>query len=216
MQLPSNPIELLLHVDRYLDQVVSQYGGTAYLVLMAIVFCETGLVVMPFLPGDSLLFAAGALAGRGTLRIEALAPALLLATFLGDNVNYFVGKFLGPRIMRNETSRVLNRKHLERTHAFFEKYGGKTIVLARFVPIVRTFTPFVAGVGAMSYGRFVLYSVGAACLWVGICTFGGFFFGRLAVVQKNFSLVVLAIVGISLLPAVVEFLRHRQRAKKDV
>jgi membrane-associated protein len=193
------------------DAVIREYGTQIYLILFLIVFVETGLVVMPFLPGDSLLFAAGALAASGTLEIGWLLPILVLAALTGDNVNYAIGKFLGPRLLKSEKSRFLNRKHLDRTHAYFDKYGGKTIIMARFIPIVRTFTPFVAGIGAMTYPRFLAYSVAGALLWVGSCTTLGYFFGGLSIVKKNFELVVIAIVLISVLPAFFEYLKHRRQ-----
>ena len=208
-------LDLFLHLDRTLNAVAGRYQAWTYLLLFVIVFCETGLVVTPFLPGDSLLFAAGALAAStgSPLNVLVLLVLLVLAAFGGDNVNYFVGKFLGPRLFRSETSRLLRRDHLDRTHAFYERYGGKTIVLARFVPIVRTFAPFVAGLGAMTYRRFVVFSIGAAILWVGICVSAGYFFGSIPMVKNNFTLVVLAIVFISILPAIGELVRHRRLAR---
>lgn len=206
-------LDLVMHLDRHLDEVFRNYGTWTYLILFVIVFCETGLVVTPFLPGDSLLFAAGALAGRGALQLQWVLLSLGLATLAGDNMNYWIGRILGPRILRSERSRLLNRRHLDRTHAFFERYGGKTIILARFVPIVRTFTPFVAGIGSMSYPRFLSYSVAAAGLWLSVCALGGYFFGGLPFVRKHFSIVVLAIIFISVLPALVEIVKHRTRAR---
>jgi len=206
-------LDLVMHLDRHLDEVFRNYGTWTYLILSVIVFCETGLVVTPFLPGDSLLFAAGALAGRGALQLQWVLLSLGLATLAGDNTNYWIGRILGPRILRSERSRLLNRRHLDRTHAFFERYGGKTIILARFVPIVRTFTPFVAGIGSMSYPRFLSYSVAAAGLWLSVCALGGYFFGGLPFVRKHFSVVVLAIIFISVLPALVEIVKHRTRAR---
>ncbi len=206
-------LDLVMHLDRHLDEVFRNYGTWTYLILFVIVFCETGLVVTPFLPGDSLLFAAGALAGRGALQLQWVLLSLGLATLAGDNTNYWIGRILGPRILRSERSRLLNRRHLDRTHAFFERYGGKTIILARFVPIVRTFTPFVAGIGSMSYPRFLSYSVAAAGLWLSVCALGGYFFGGLPFVRKHFSVVVLAIIFISVLPALVEIVKHRTRAR---
>ncbi len=197
------------------DPSIQQYGTQIYLILFAIVFIETGLVVMPFLPGDSLLFAAGALAARGILDVKLLVLLLIAAALAGDNLNYAIGKFLGPRLLRNENSRFLNRKHLERTHAFFEKYGGKTIIMARFVPIVRTFTPFVAGVGAMTYPGFLAFSVAGASLWVGACTTLGYFFGGLAPVKKHFEIAVIAIVLISVLPMAFELIKHRRDARNS-
>ena len=192
------------------DASIQQYGTQLYLILFLIVFVETGLVVMPFLPGDSLLFAAGAFAARGVMDVKVLALVLIAAALTGDNVNYAFGRFLGPRILQNERSRLLNRKHLARTHAFFERYGGKTIILARFVPIVRTFTPFVAGIGAMGYPRFLAFSIAAASLWVGLCVTLGYYFGGLDVVKKRIELVLIAIVLVSVLPMVIEFIKHRR------
>jgi len=205
----SAAVELFLHLDKHLDEVFRNYGTWTYAILFLIVFCETGLVVTPFLPGDSLLFAAGALAGRGALELQWVILALGIAAFCGDNSNYWIGRTLGPRLLRSEHSRYLNRTHLDRTHAFFERYGGKTIIIARFVPIVRTFTPFVAGIGAMTYPRFLVYSAVATCLWLSVCVLSGFFFGGLEIVKQHFSLVVLAIVLISVMPAVVEYAKHK-------
>ena len=211
MDLTPAFLDFFLHLDDHLAGLVDKYHTGIYLILFAIVFCETGLVVTPFLPGDSLLFAAGALAGSGRLELPLLYLIFISAALLGDNTNYFIGKFLGPRILRNENSRILNRKHLDKTHAFFEKYGGKTIIIARFVPIVRTFTPFVAGIGAMTYGRFLLFSIAGALLWVGSCVTLGYVFGGLPAVKNNFTLIVLAIIFISILPAIIEFLRHKRQ-----
>jgi membrane-associated protein len=174
------------------------------------------LVITPFLPGDSLLFMAGALAALGQLSVWLLLALLFVAAVLGDTVNYAVGQFLGPRLFRGgRSSRFLNKEHLDRTHAFFEKHGAKTIIIARFVPIVRTFAPFVAGMGSMSYGRFVLYNIVGAAIWVGVCVTAGYFFGNLPFVRRNFSLVVLAIIAVSLVPAVVEFVNHRLAARRS-
>lgn len=202
-------VDIFLHLDRHLDQVIVNYGTWTYLILFFIVFCETGLVVTPFLPGDSLLFAAGTLAGRGTMNVGVVLACFGLAALAGDNANYFIGRFLGPKLLRSEHSKLLNRQHLDRTHAFFERYGGKTIIIARFVPIVRTFTPFVAGIGSMSYLRFLSYSIVGATLWVNVCVLAGYFFGRLPIVKHNFSIAVLGVVFISLIPAIVEVIRHK-------
>ncbi len=212
----SNILHNLLHVDRALESLLKQYEHWVYLILFLIVFAETGLVVTPFFPGDSLLFAAGALAGSDKLNFGLLLVIFFTAALAGDNTNYFIGKLLGPRILKRENSRWFSRKHLERTHEFFEKYGGKTIIMARFVPFVRTFTPFVAGVGAMTYVRFIAYSIAGAILWVGICVTAGYFFGSREVVRNNFTLVVLGIVFVSLLPAVFEYLIHRAKRRPDV
>jgi len=209
MEFISRLIDLFLHLDKHLNDVISQYGGWTYLILFLIVFCETGLVVTPILPGDSLLFAAGTFAALGSLNVFWVFVLISIAAIAGDTVNYWVGYWIGPKIFHRENVRFLNKKHLERTHAFYEKYGGKTIVLARFVPIVRTFAPFVAGVGKMSYWRFITYNVFGGIAWVAICVFSGYYFGNLEIVKNNFSLVILAILVISVLPMVVEYLRHR-------
>lgn len=204
-------IDVFLHLDRYLKDLIPEYGVWIYAVLFLIVFCETGLVVTPILPGDSLLFAIGALAGAGSLSLIGVQCTLLTAALCGDNANYWIGYFIGPKLFKRE-SRLLNRKHLDKTHAFYERYGGKTIIIARFVPIVRTFAPFVAGLGRMTYRRFLSFSVIGALLWVILVTLAGYFFGRLEIVKKNFSLVVLLIIFISLLPAVIEVLREGRRS----
>ena len=207
-------VDFFLHLDQHLAEVIQRYGTLTYLLLFLIVFLETGLVITPILPGDSLLFAAGAFAGLGHLRLWPLFFLLCVAAILGDTVNYAIGARLGPRVFSYSKSRFFNPEHLKKTHAFYEKYGGKTIIIARFVPIVRTFAPFVAGVGAMSYRQFIGYNVIGGILWVSICVFSGYFFGNLPFVKKNFSLVVIVIVLISLLPAVFEYLRHRAEAKR--
>jgi membrane-associated protein len=207
-------VDIVLHLDRHLSEIIQQYGVWTYLILFLIVFCETGLVVTPFLPGDSLLFAVGTFAALGALDLGLVIALLSVAAILGDSVNYAIGARLGPRVFRREGVRFLNRRHLDRTHEFYEKYGGKTIIIARFVPIVRTFAPFVAGIGAMSYPRFLVYNVTGGLLWVSVCLFAGYFFGNLPFVKRNFSLVILAIIVISVLPAVFEVLRHRREAKR--
>ena len=212
MELLKELIDFVLHLDRHLGPIIRDYGAWTYLILFAIVFCETGLVVTPFLPGDSLLFLAGALAHQGSLSIAALAGVLSLAAVLGDTVNYWVGHFLGHRLL-NAKRRIIKPEHLAKTHEFFEKYGAKTILMARFVPIVRTLAPFVAGLGRMSYGTFMSYNVAGGVGWVFVCTLAGYWFGRYEVVQKNFSLVALVIVILSLLPAVWEFWQARRRSR---
>ena len=207
-------VDFFLHLDQHLAEVIQQYGRTTYLILFLIVFLETGLVVTPILPGDSLLFAAGAFAALGHLRLWPLFFLLCVAAILGDTVNYAIGARIGPKVFSYSKSRFFNPEHLKKTHAFYEKYGGKTIIIARFVPIVRTFAPFVAGVGAMSYRQFIGYNVIGGVLWVSICVFAGYFFGNLPFVKKNFSVVVIVIVLISLLPAVIEYLKHRAEAKR--
>jgi membrane-associated protein len=215
-------VDLFLHLDQHLRDVAIAYGPWIYGLLFLIIFAETGLVVTPILPGDSLLFAAGALAatvdpdtGTHLLRVELVTVLLLVAAILGDAVNYAVGHYIGPRIFTATDNtgllhRLLNRKHLAQAHAFFEKYGGKAVVLGRWVPIVRTFVPFVAGAGSMTYRTFFIYNVVGAVIWVGVCIGAGYLFGNIPVVQKNFSLVMLGIVAVSLIPAAVELLRHRR------
>ncbi len=203
-------VHILLHVDVYLSAVIQRYDTWTYLLLSVVVFCETGLVVTPVLPGDSLLFAAGAFAAKGDLNLGVLFLALAAAGILGDSVNYGLGRWTGPKVFQKENSRVFKKEYLDRTHAFFERYGGKTIVFARFVPIVRTFAPFVAGVGAMSYRKFVLYNVAGALAWVSLCLLSGYWFGNLPLVKNNFTLVLLAIVFLSVLPAAIETFRLRR------
>jgi membrane-associated protein len=203
-------IDFFLHLDQHLSQVISQYGSWTHLILFLIVFCETGLVITPFLPGDSLLFAAGTFAALGALDVRLIVLLLIVAAILGDTVNYWIGAYIGPRAFGGNV-RLLRKEYLDRTHAFYEKHGGKTIILARFVPIIRTFAPFVAGVGAMSYPRFLTYNVVGAVLWVGLFVLGGYFFGNIRTVRENFTLVILAIIAISVLPIAVEALRARRR-----
>jgi len=203
-------VDLFLHLDKHMAEVIAAYGPYTYGLLFAIVFLETGLVVTPILPGDSLLFAAGTFAALGSLNLWLTVGLLCAAAILGDTVNYAIGKYLGPKVFHFEKSRFFNPDHLRKTHAFYEKYGGKTIIIARFVPIVRTFAPFVAGIGAMSYGKFLAYNVVGGILWVFVCVFAGYFFGNLPIVKNNFSLAIIAIVIISVLPAVVEYIRHRR------
>ena len=207
-------VDIFLHLDKHLTQFVATYGGWVYALLFLIVFAETGLVVTPFLPGDSLLFAAGALAAAGGLNVWAVIALLSVAAVLGDAVNYAAGRFVGPRVFSatdrsSGLHRLLNREHLQRTHAFFEKYGGKAVVLGRFVPIVRTFVPFVAGAGAMTYARFAVYNVVGGLIWVGICTLAGYGFGTVPIVKNNFSLFALGIVFVSVIPIGIEMIRHR-------
>jgi membrane-associated protein len=209
----TNLISFVLHVDKHLLELVQNYGGWTYGILFGIVFMETGLVVTPFLPGDSLLFAAGALAGAGALEIRVLIPLLIAAAVIGDNLNYTIGRHLGPRVFRGN-SRFFKQKHLERTHAFYERHGGKTLVLARFVPIVRTFAPFVAGIGRMRYLRFLAFSLGGGAFWVLLFTLLGYFFGGLPVVKENFSIAVLAIIALSLVPMIVETWRARRHGRR--
>lgn len=206
MDLLTHFIDFFLHLDRHLSQVISEYGVWTHLILFLIVFCETGLVVTPFLPGDSLLFAAGTFAALGALDVHLVIVLLIIAAIVGDTVNYWVGAYIGPRAFGGNV-RFLRKEYLDRTHAFYEKHGGKTIILARFVPIIRTFAPFVAGVGAMSYPKFLTYNVVGAVLWVGLFVLGGYFFGNIPTVRQNFTLVILAIILISVLPIVIEAVR---------
>jgi membrane-associated protein len=209
-------VDFFLHLDRHLAEVIQAYGTWTYALLFTIIFMETGFVVTPFLPGDSLLFAAGSFAALGALDVGVLFALLWAAAVLGDNLNYAIGHYLGPKVFHYERSRFFNPDHLRKTHRFYEKYGVKTIIIARFVPIVRTFSPFVAGVGAMRYPRFLAYDVVGGLLWVGVCLFSGYFFGNLPLVKKNFSLVIVAIVLVSVMPAVVEYVRHRREARRAV
>ena len=204
-------LDFVLHVDIHLSAILQQYGAGTYAILFVIVFCETGLVVTPFLPGDSLLFAAGIFAGSGALDPLWLFVFLSLAAVAGDTVNYWIGYLNGPKVFQETDARFFRREYLERAQHFYERYGGKTIVIARFVPIIRTFAPFVAGVARMEYRHFVIYNVLGGCLWIGIFVFGGYYFHGLPMVRENFSLVIAAIIVLSILPAVVEFVRHRRR-----
>jgi membrane-associated protein len=208
MELIGYLIDVVMHLDRHLNAVISAYGVWTYLILFLIIFCETGLVVMPLLPGDSLLFAVGNLAAMGPLRVEVLFALLTIAAVLGDTVNYTIGYRLGRRLLARD-GRIFKRRYLERTERFYDRYGGKTIVMARFVPIVRTFAPFVAGTGKMDYGRFILYNVAGGVAWIAAFVFSGYFFGSLPVVKRNFPLVIAAIIVLSIVPGVIEYLRRR-------
>ena len=204
--------DVVLHLDRHLAALIQDYGVWTYVILFLIVFCETGLVVTPFLPGDSLLFAVGTFCALGALDLGLSMLLLATAAVLGDAANYAIGYRVGPRVFARETSRFLRREYLDRTHEFYERYGPATIVIARFVPIVRTFAPFVAGIGRMSYPRFAFYNVAGAALWIAGLTLGGYAFGNIPVVRRNFSLVIFAIILLSMLPGAIEFLRQRRRA----
>jgi membrane-associated protein len=203
--------DFILHVDVHLNQIITSYGSWTYAILFTIIFCETGLVVTPFLPGDSLLFAAGAFAATGSLSAAWLIVLLSIAAIVGNIVNYSIGYYLGPTILQKKNIRFLNKEYLERTHKFYEKHGVATIIIARFIPIIRTFAPFVAGIGFMSYGKFMLFNIVAGIAWVAIFVFGGYYFGNLPTVKENFTLVIFAIIVISVLPAVFEFVRHKFR-----
>lgn len=205
--------DLLVHLDRHLGELVAQFGPWIYAILFAIIFCETGLVVTPFLPGDSLLFVAGGLAALGGMNVHLLVVLLVAAAILGDAVNYAVGRYLGRHLFTDRTSRFLNPRHLERAHAFYERHGGKAIVIARFVPIVRTYVPFVAGMAEMSYPRFAFYNVAGALLWVVSLCYAGYFFGNLPFVRQNLTLIIFGIIGVSILPIVWAAVRARLDAR---
>jgi len=210
MELLAQFVDILLHLDRYLGVFLHDYGTWIYLLLFLVVFAETGLVVTPFLPGDSLLFVTGALAATGGLDVGTLCALLIVAAILGDTVNYWVGDWFGLRLFNDPNARFLRREYLDRTHRFYERHGGKTIVIARFVPIIRTFAPFVAGVGEMRYRKFLMYNVLGALLWVLSFVFAGYYFGNLPFVKKNLTLVILVIIILSIMPGVIEYLRHRR------
>jgi len=217
MEFISYLIDLFLHLDKHLSQIIQNYGVWTYLLLFLVIFMETGFVVTPFLPGDSLLFAAGTFASPAlgsSLNIFLLWALLCTAAILGDTVNYWIGHFVGPKAFTGEV-RFLKVEYLDRTHEFYEKHGGKTIIIARFIPIIRTFAPFVAGIGGMNYGRFITYNVVGGVAWVTIFTFGGYFFGNLPFVKENFSLVVIAIIFISVVPMIFEFIKQRTSGAKE-
>lgn len=198
-------IDFFVHLDRHLNVLIQNFGGWSYAIVFLIIFCETGLVVTPILPGDSLLFGLGAVAAFGILEVEWLLIFLSVAAVAGNTVNYTIGHFVGPKIFHRENTRFLNKSYLERTHKFFERHGGKTIVIARFLPIIRTFAPFIAGIGAMTYSRFFFYNVVGSVAWVSLFILGGYYFGNLPFVKNNFTLVIFSIIFISILPAVIEF-----------
>lgn len=206
-------IDLILHLDKYLGEIIQNYGTWTYLLMFFVIFMETGFVITPFLPGDSLIFAAGAFAGLGYLHIGILFLVLGVAAIAGDTANYWIGHYIGPRAFSGNI-RFLKKDYLDRTHAFYEKHGGKTIIIARFIPIIRTFAPFVAGIGAMTYPKFIAYNVIGGLVWVALFSFGGYFFGNLPVVQQNFFFVILVIIFISILPAIIEIIRSRQERRK--
>jgi len=210
MDLISGFFDLILHLDQHLTELAQNYGAWVYAVLFLIVFLETGVVVTPFLPGDSLLFVAGTIAAAGALNIHALVLLLIAAAVAGDSLNYAIGRYLGPRVFRFDDSRFFKRAYVDRTHAFFERHGGKAIIIARFVPIVRTYAPFVAGIGAMRYRRFLMFNVTGAVLWVALLAYAGFFFGNLPLVRNNLTAVILGIIVLSIMPGIVEFWRARR------
>jgi membrane-associated protein len=214
MEMIYQLFQYILHIDTYLVAFVADYGVWTYVVLFAIIFCETGLVVTPFLPGDSLLFAAGSIAAQADsqISIQLLFLLLCLASILGNKLNYTIGRLVGPRIFTAKKSWLLNPKHLDEAHAFYQKHGGKTIIFARFMPIIRTFVPFVAGIGAMSLSRFAFYNIISGILWIGSLLFAGYFFGSLPLIKNNFTLVIYAIIGISVLPALIAFTTRKKPA----
>jgi membrane-associated protein len=211
MEMIKTLFDIFMHLDRHLGAVIQDYGIWTYLILFLIIFCETGLVVTPILPGDSLLFAAGAFAAIGALDVLWLFGLLTVAAVAGDTLNYWMGHYLGPKVFHKKDVRFLNREYLDRTHRFYEKHGGKTIIIARFMPIIRTFAPFVAGIGKMTYMRFIGYNVSGGILWIASFVFGGYFFGNIPMVKRNFTLVIVAIIVLSVMPGIIEFLRHRSK-----
>jgi membrane-associated protein len=208
-------IDFILHIDKNLNLIIQNYGIFTYLILFFIIFCETGLVVAPFFPGDSLIFVAGAFAGSGSLNIEWLIILFSLAAIIGDTVNYWIGNFVGPKVFHKKDARFFKKEYLDDANKFYEKHGGKTIILARFIPIVRTFAPFVAGIGKMSYRRFIIYNILGGVAWVSIFSLGGYYFGSLPIVKENLSLVIFAIIFISLIPVVIKFLKSKIRKPKS-
>jgi len=203
-------IDIIVNLDNHLTDLIQKFGGFTYLILFLIIFCETGLFMAPFLPGDSLIFVVGALSASGAMNIWLIAAVLIAAAIIGDTVNYHIGKYLGPKIFKKQNVKFLNVKHLDKAHEFYTRHGGKTVILARFIPVIRTFAPFVAGMGSMRYGKFILYNIAGGISWVGICIAAGYFFGNIPVVSENFTLVILAIVAISLLPVVITWIRGRK------
>jgi membrane-associated protein len=208
-------VDLFLHLDKHLGQVIGDYGTLTYLILFVVIFCETGLVVTPFLPGDSLLFAAGTFAAISALELEVLLPVLYFAPILGDSSNYWIGRFVGPKVFHREDVKLFKKEYLDKTHAFYEKHGGVTIIIARFMPIFRTFAPFVAGIGRMTYLRFLLFSVSGTLLWISSFVLAGYFFGNIPFVKKHFTLVILAVIFISLLPGIIAFMREKLASRAE-
>jgi membrane-associated protein len=211
MDLITHLIDFIMHIDVHLDQIIRNYGVWTYAILALIVFVETGVVVMPLLPGDSLLFAAGAFAARGSLNVALVFLVLATAAIVGDNVNYWIGRYLAPRMEKGIP--FVKAKHIDKTNAFYAKHGGKTVILARFMPIIRTIAPFVAGVGAMNYRKFLPFDIFGGIVWVGTFVFAGYFFGNIPAVKERFTLVIMAILVLSVMPAVIEFIKHRRRGE---
>jgi membrane-associated protein len=206
----------IMHIDKHLIEIIQQYGTLTYIIMFLIVFCETGLVVTPLLPGDSLIFALGALAAGGDLDIALITFVLIVAAILGDTANYHIGKFVGPKVFTQDHNRFFKKEHLMKTHAFYDKHGAITIIIARFMPIIRTFAPFVAGIGVMSYGRFIVYNIAGGIMWVVLFITGGYFFGNLPMVRKNFTLVIMAIIVISVIPILIEGIKAWRGSRQNL
>ena len=215
MDLIVHFFDFIMHLDKYLDILVKDFGVWTYVILFLVIFCETGLVVTPFLPGDSMIFVIGALAAGGQLHLVAILIVLIAAAILGDTVNYHIGKFIGPKVFQKENVRFLKKEYLIRTHEFYEKYGGKTIIIARFIPIIRTFAPFIAGIGSMSYWRFISYNIVGGAIWVVLFLTAGYLFGNIPLVEKNFSFVIFGIIFLSLIPGVVTFIKAKREKKSS-
>jgi membrane-associated protein len=211
MEFISRIIDIIVHLDKHLAQLIQNYGAWTYMILFVVVFCETGLVVTPFLPGDSLLFAAGTFAALGSLKVGWLFLVLSAAAIIGDTVNYWIGHIIGPKAFNKERARFFKKEYLDRTHQFYEKYGAETIIIARFVPVIRTFAPFVAGIGKMTYWKFISYNVIGGVGWVAVFVFTGYFFGSIPFVKRHFTIIIFAIILISMIPGIVEFIRHRRK-----
>lgn len=214
MELLTGFIDIVLHLDAHLLALVQEYGMWIYAILFAIIFAETGLVIAPFLPGDSLLFVIGALCGMGSLELQIAMPLLIVAAFMGDNTNYWVGRLLGLRLLNHASQKLIKHEHLEKTHAFYDKHGGKTVIFARFLPIIRTFAPFVAGIGTMNYRLYVTYSIIGGVSWIGSLILAGYFFGNIPVIKDNLTLMILVIIFVSFIPAILEFIKHRRQTAK--
>ena len=213
MELLAGLLDIVLHLDAHLLALVQEYGVWVYAILFFIIFAETGLVIAPFLPGDSLLFVIGALSGMGSLELEVALPLLILAAFMGDNTNYWIGRLLGLRLLEHASPRFIKHEHLEKTHAFYAKHGGKTVIFARFLPIIRTFAPFVAGIGTMDYRKYVMFSIIGGVSWIGSLVLAGYFFGNIPVIKDNLTLMILVIVVASFVPAFLEYFKHRRSRK---
>lgn len=210
MEFTTNLINIFLHLDKFLGSLIINYGNIVYIIIFCVIFFETGLVITPFLPGDSLLFAIGSFSALGYLDLKLSLLLVFIAAVMGDAANYHIGKFIGPKVFHYENSKIFKKEYLDKTHNFYEKYGAKTIVIARFVPIVRTFAPFVAGVGEMGYKKFLLYNASGAFLWSFVIVLAGYYFGNVKIVKENFSLVIIAIIIISILPAIIEYLKAKK------